>query len=568
MRSTRITSDLQVTLIVILCTTTPLFARPQDFIPRRHNRWGVISEEEIPAIDAVKEVAAGPLAAGALRQLKLEENAFKEALDAEETGYNSCEMCVDFDGKGQCITMTEGQSKQSICLPNYAREDGCAKNCGRFMLCKIMPLLPHGNEFKCKMPKPTAGNKLYKVYNSSTNCPQCSRLHHLTPGAKDKTPGCLLVDGDFACIKPQFYAKATVDGTCDDALCPKYSRCFAKEDNGGKNFLLKCMFDPKLLPKPPPVLYMKKAEKILESIAENTKATNDQMKKIIGKKKMEDIDKEVEDSLEEKCPPVPHTHKAVPEAEPVMEDHPLKGKDPIYRHKQFRRTKRDTNVKVKSSVWNKKNLDSRQSGGQSQKPQFPLDSLTCLMEEKAVADHVAQNQMTQILSKCKGGGKDSDQKLSTEECDSKFVKKTQPDLHNLCIIREVQKHQDSVLKESKDWAKTTMQQPNEESDDNGGGDNETEEQDMSDDGDEGEETDEDKPSEPDEGYKSQGEETLEATPNAEKVTLEGRDGSEWASQANTLSGLMTRAYKDKDSLESEEDGARSGPNFHLLKKHL
>jgi len=406
------TSKLHLAInLIIFCTAPLLNARPNLRLKR--------SVDTAPANDAVIDGAA---------QKRAEAKSFKDAFESLETGYNSCEMCVDFDGKGQCITMTEGQSKQSICLPSYAREEGCGKKmtpaalCGPFMNCDNRPLLPHGSEFKCKMPKPTAGNKLYKVYNSSSDCPKCQELHHLT-GSQDKTPGCLLVDGDFACIKPSFYSQAEKDGTCNDKLCPKYSRCLAKEDNGGKNFLLKCMFDPKLLPKPPPEDTMKKAETILESILELTKITNSQMEVITGGlTNSQEESKKIEESILEKCPRQ-QPRKTVIKAEPVRED-------PLYRI--LKRTKRDLpGAKLKNET---------------------MDTLTCLMREKAIASEVASIQLKNMLSTCSGedGEKDDDEKLFDEKCGEEYDKPTQPDLFNLCILEQAQKHTNSELKKGEE----------------------------------------------------------------------------------------------------------------------
>jgi len=437
-----VTSDLSLTIICILCCTTPLLARP-NFIPKSFRTL----DSKVPAIDAVIDAVSA-------NRSDAEDQAFKDAFESEATGYNSCEMCVDYDGKGQCITMTQGLSKQSICLPSYAREDGCKKMtpdalCGPFMNCDVRPLLPYGNEFKCKMPMPTAGNKLYKVYNSSSECPKCRELHHIT-GSEDTTPGCLLVDGDFACIKPNFYAKAKEDGTCDHTLCPKYSRCLAKEDNGGENFLLKCMFDPKLLPKPPPQDDMKAAEAILEQIVKHSQLTNKEMAVITGSTDMEDKLKLIEDSIEAKCPPGKYQQKTIPVADAVMELE----EDPLYRLRRVRR--------------------EEDQGEVTKNNETVLDSLTCLMQEKAVADHVASDQLSTILSKCKGGPEeDPGLELSTEECDGAFAKDTQPDLNNLCILKDAQKYHNSVLNGSKDvWINMTQQSPSDVSDDNGGGEGE------------------------------------------------------------------------------------------------
>ena len=67
----------------------------------------------------------------------------KLVFDSPRTSYNSCEKCIDYDGQGQCVYMSEGMRRQSICLPHYAREENCTQPnnvCGS-LLCVEKPLV-------------------------------------------------------------------------------------------------------------------------------------------------------------------------------------------------------------------------------------------------------------------------------------------------------------------------------------------------------------------------------------------------------------------------------------------
>ena len=70
------------------------------------------------------------------------------AFDGNHTGFRSCEMCTDRDGLGQCVFITEGKNegKQAMCLPSWAREEGCGDKasgtaiCGSVFDCTEQPI--------------------------------------------------------------------------------------------------------------------------------------------------------------------------------------------------------------------------------------------------------------------------------------------------------------------------------------------------------------------------------------------------------------------------------------------
>merc|ERR1719391_1676964 len=165
---------------------------------------------------------------------------------------------------------------------------------------------------------------------------------------------------------------------------------------------------------------MKKAETILESILELTKITNSQMEIITGGlTNSQEESKKIEESILEKCPRQ-QPRKTVIKAEPVRED-------PLYRI--LKRTKRDLpGAKLKNET---------------------MDTLTCLMREKAIASEVASIQLKNMLSTCSGedGEKDDDEKLFDEKCGEEYDKPTQPDL---CILEQAQKHTNSELKKGEE----------------------------------------------------------------------------------------------------------------------
>ena len=59
------------------------------------------------------------------------------AFDGNHTGFRSCEMCTDRDGLGQCVYITEGKNegKQAMCLPSWAREQGCGDKASGTAIC-------------------------------------------------------------------------------------------------------------------------------------------------------------------------------------------------------------------------------------------------------------------------------------------------------------------------------------------------------------------------------------------------------------------------------------------------
>ena len=59
------------------------------------------------------------------------------AFDGNHTGFRSCEMCTDRDGLGQCVFITEGKNegKQAMCLPSWAREEGCGDKASGTAIC-------------------------------------------------------------------------------------------------------------------------------------------------------------------------------------------------------------------------------------------------------------------------------------------------------------------------------------------------------------------------------------------------------------------------------------------------
>merc|ERR1711972_828491 len=115
-----------------------------------------------------------------------------------------------------------------------------------------------------------------------------------------------------------------------------------------------------------------------------------------GLTNMQDETKKIESAILEKCPREEHPRKTVLKAEPVRED-------PLYRI--LKRHKRDLpGADLKNET---------------------MDTLTCLMKEKAVASEVASIQLKDILSTCSRDGDAKDDDLFHEQCEAEYNKKTQ-----------------------------------------------------------------------------------------------------------------------------------------------
>jgi len=225
----------------------------------------------------------------------------KLVFDSPRTSYNSCEKCIDYDGQGQCVYMSEGMRRQSICLPHYAREENCTQPnnvCGS-LLCVEKPLEKSGKSFQCKLPDSKNGENQGEmvVFNETDGCNPCKEFHEA--GDVDKTPGCLIVDNLKTCINPPWYEKAA-EGLCDDALCPKYSRCLANERQGF--YELRCVFDPTMLPKPPFVKILEMAELKMKEVAVETQVVN-RYTRVLSKSKTSDPGEmsDLRESLSSKC---------------------------------------------------------------------------------------------------------------------------------------------------------------------------------------------------------------------------------------------------------------------------
>ena len=135
------------------------------------------------------------------------------------------------------------------------------------------------------------------VLNETDGCIPCKEFHEA--GDVDKTPGCLIVDNLKTCINPPWYEKAA-EGLCDDALCPKYSKCLANERQGF--YELRCVFDPTMLPKPPFVKILEMAELKMKEVAIETQVLN-KYTRMLSKSKTSDPGEmsDLRESLSSKC---------------------------------------------------------------------------------------------------------------------------------------------------------------------------------------------------------------------------------------------------------------------------
>jgi len=112
-------------------------------------------------------------------------------------------------------------------------------------------------------------------------------------------PACLLVNKVYACIKPAFFKEAD-KGVCKDYLCPKYSKCKAKHQDAGY-YLLRCIFDPGMLPLPPTFQANKIRVKDLESILAEVKKENTYLEKLVGKGNAKSIRDDVQKEANTVC---------------------------------------------------------------------------------------------------------------------------------------------------------------------------------------------------------------------------------------------------------------------------
>ena len=62
-----------------------------------------------------------------------------------------------------------------------------------------------GKEFKCHLPDDVS-TLPYRVVHESEECVDCAQSHEEKD--KDKTPGCLMVNSKYACLKPNFFEEA------------------------------------------------------------------------------------------------------------------------------------------------------------------------------------------------------------------------------------------------------------------------------------------------------------------------------------------------------------------------
>ena len=98
----------------------------------------------------------------------------------------------------------------------------------------------NGIKFDCRMLKPDKKDAEYTKFYNEEECESCQK------NGSDTTGGCLLINNLYACILPSFFPEAAEKATCNDKLCPKYSKCSAlmKKGKTREYFLLQCLFDP------------------------------------------------------------------------------------------------------------------------------------------------------------------------------------------------------------------------------------------------------------------------------------------------------------------------------------
>jgi len=314
----------------------------------------------------------GPFKAGEPIMTKLE---VRKAFGAKETGYNSCEMCLDYDGHGQCITITEGRSKQSICLPYYAREEGCSSDlCGAGANCyeeKLDEESGNGIKFDCRMLKPDKKDAEYTKFYNEEECESCQN-------STDTTGGCLLINNLYACILPSFFPEAAEKATCNSQLCPKYSKCSALKKKGKTReyFLLQCLFDPALLPNPPSDEEVSKSLAVTGKILEEVTVKNNQLANITSVKVGDKERDEIRQTIDKTCSDQTKTKVVVDK--PAEEPRPQ-----VF----FRvRRKRDATA-----------------------PPQPItnaqDTLSCVIQEIVIAEGAESDHFSQVLEMCESGKK-------------------------------------------------------------------------------------------------------------------------------------------------------------------
>jgi len=363
----------------------------------------------------------GPPKAGEPIMTKLE---VRKAFGAKETGYNSCEMCLDYDGHGQCITITEGRSKQSICLPYYAREEGCSSDlCGAGANCyeeKLDEESGNGIKFDCRMLQPDKKDAEYTKFYNEEECESCQK------NSSDTTGGCLLINNLYACILPSFFPEAAEKATCNDQLCPKYSKCSALKKKGKTReyFLLQCLFDPALLPNPPSDEDVSKSLAVTGKILEEVTVKNNQLANITSVKVGDKERDEIRQTIDKTCSDQTNTT--------VVVDKPAEVPTPQVFFR-VRRRKRDTTA-----------------------PPQPItnaqDTLSCLMQEIVIAERVESDHFSQLLEECESGKKakmatksltsDAPEWPTPQECKGKI----EPDRKLLCEILTVKNNENKSIR--------------------------------------------------------------------------------------------------------------------------
>jgi len=351
----------------------------------------------------------------------------KKAFTAKETGYNSCEMCLDYDGHGQCITITEGRSKQSICLPYYAREEGCSADlCGAGAKCyeeKLDEEKGKGIKFDCRMLKPDKKDAEYTKFYNEKECESCQK------NDSDTTGGCLLINNLYACILPTFFPEAE-KAICDDTLCPKYSKCTALKKKGKTReyFLLQCLFDSALLPNPPSDEDISKSLAVTEKILEEATVKNNQLANITSVKVGDEERNGIRQTIDKTCSDQTKT-KAVVVDKPAEEAKP----QVFFR---VRRRKRETTAP--HPITNAQ------------------DTLSCLIQEIVIAEHAESDHFSQLLGECESGKKaknafktltlDNSEWTPPQECKGKIDEESEPDRKVLCEILTVKNNENKNIR--------------------------------------------------------------------------------------------------------------------------